>query len=52
MSHSLELFLATGPIGTLRGTMLFLFSKIDPVIVFVLLSCYSVVTILLDQISD
>ena len=52
MSHSLELFLATGLTGTLRGTMLFLFSKIDLVIVFVLLSCYSVVTILLDQISD
>ena len=39
-------------IHTLRGTILFLFCKIDPVIVFVLLSCYYVVTILLEQISN
>ena len=37
---------------TLRGTALFLFSKIDPVIVFVLLNCYSIVTILIKQISN
>ena len=37
---------------TSRGTMLFLLRKVDHVIVFVLLSCYSDVTILFEQISN
>ena len=36
----------------LGGTILFLFSKIERVIVFVLLSCYSVVTIRFEETSN